>query len=266
MASATAVCGARPPKRPRRRHGRMISSPVYAACVAPDRCQRPAQARHPDLSRQPPFEFEAGQAHRAGGLLERVEARDGHAHRARTSTPRALFRRQARGRCAAAGSADRAGAGDRSAEPRRHTASPSSRRRACAKTCGSCSEDAEFGALEHPTASTRTTRISPKSGARYLVDQGVKVVGVDYLSVEQFKKAGAPAHRALLGNGVIIIEGLDLSDAEPGHVRDVLPAAAHRKARTARPPASCSSGEDGTCWTMLSSWCWPAASASASTR
>ena len=55
-----------------------------------------------------------------------------------------------------------------------------------------------------------------EGAARYLVDQGVKVVGVDYLSVEQFHKPGAPAHHALLGNGVIIIEGLDLSEAEPG--------------------------------------------------
>jgi arylformamidase len=54
------------------------------------------------------------------------------------------------------------------------------------------------------------------SGARYLVEQGVKVVGVDYLSVEQFKKEGAPAHRTLLSNGVIIIEGLNLAEAEPG--------------------------------------------------
>jgi arylformamidase len=55
-----------------------------------------------------------------------------------------------------------------------------------------------------------------ESGAKYLVDQGVKVVGIDYLSIEQFKKAGAPAHRALLSQGVIIIEGLNLADAEPG--------------------------------------------------
>jgi arylformamidase len=55
-----------------------------------------------------------------------------------------------------------------------------------------------------------------EAAARYLVDQGVKVVGIDYLSIEQFKKAGAPAHKALLSNGVIIIEGLNLSDAEPG--------------------------------------------------
>lgn len=55
-----------------------------------------------------------------------------------------------------------------------------------------------------------------EAGARYLVDQGVKVVGIDYLSVEQFKKAGAPAHRALLSQGVVIIEGLNLSEADPG--------------------------------------------------
>ena len=55
-----------------------------------------------------------------------------------------------------------------------------------------------------------------EDGAKYLVDQGVKVVGIDYLSIEQFKKAGAPAHRALLSQGTVIIEGLNLSDAEPG--------------------------------------------------
>src|SRR5689334_5638720 len=55
-----------------------------------------------------------------------------------------------------------------------------------------------------------------EDGARYLVDQGVKVVGIDYLSVEQFKKAGAPAHRALLTHSVVIIEGLNLAEAEAG--------------------------------------------------
>jgi arylformamidase len=55
-----------------------------------------------------------------------------------------------------------------------------------------------------------------EDGANYLVGQGVKVIGVDYLSVEQFKKAGAPAHRALLSHGIVIIEGLNLSEAEPG--------------------------------------------------
>lgn len=53
--------------------------------------------------------------------------------------------------------------------------------------------------------------------ARYLVDRGIKVVGVDYLSVEEFRKPGAPAHRALLGAGTIVIEGLNLVDVAPGH-------------------------------------------------
>jgi arylformamidase len=55
-----------------------------------------------------------------------------------------------------------------------------------------------------------------ESGARYLVEQGVKVVGIDSLSIEQFEKPGAPAHRALLSGGVIIIEGLNLADVEAG--------------------------------------------------
>jgi arylformamidase len=55
-----------------------------------------------------------------------------------------------------------------------------------------------------------------ESGARHLVDRGVKVVGVDYLSVEKFKTPGAPAHHVLLGGGTIVIEGLNLRDVDPG--------------------------------------------------
>jgi arylformamidase len=55
-----------------------------------------------------------------------------------------------------------------------------------------------------------------ESGARFLVDRGVKVIGVDYLSVEQYKTPGAPAHHVLLGAGIIVIEGLNLRDVEPG--------------------------------------------------
>jgi arylformamidase len=55
-----------------------------------------------------------------------------------------------------------------------------------------------------------------EGGARYLVERGVKVVGVDYLSVEQFKKPGAPAHHVLLGAGTIVIEGLNLLTVPPG--------------------------------------------------
>jgi arylformamidase len=53
-------------------------------------------------------------------------------------------------------------------------------------------------------------------GAEHLVAHGVRLVGVDYLSVERFKQPGAPTHHALLGRGVIVVEGLDLSAAAPG--------------------------------------------------
>jgi len=49
------------------------------------------------------------------------------------------------------------------------------------------------------------------SGARALLDAGVRLVGIDYLSI------GDPgAHRALLGADVAVVEGLDLRAAEPG--------------------------------------------------
>jgi len=55
-----------------------------------------------------------------------------------------------------------------------------------------------------------------EAAAKYLVERGVKVLGVDYLSVEEFRKPGAPAHHVLLGGGTIVIEGLNLLDVEPG--------------------------------------------------
>lgn len=54
------------------------------------------------------------------------------------------------------------------------------------------------------------TYLAP-DGAAYLVSLGVKLVGVDYLSVEQFHSGHHRTHRTLLENGVIIVEGLDLS-------------------------------------------------------
>jgi arylformamidase len=55
-----------------------------------------------------------------------------------------------------------------------------------------------------------------EAAARHLVDHGIKVLGVDYLSVEPFKTPGAPTHHVLLAAGTIVIEGLNLRDIEPG--------------------------------------------------
>jgi len=52
--------------------------------------------------------------------------------------------------------------------------------------------------------------------ARFLVDKGVKLVGIDYLSAGGYNREGAEVHRILLGAGVWILEGLDLSRIPPG--------------------------------------------------
>jgi arylformamidase len=48
------------------------------------------------------------------------------------------------------------------------------------------------------------------SGAEWLVRKGVRLVGVDYLSVAPFGDGG-PTHRILLEAGVVIVEGLNLA-------------------------------------------------------
>jgi arylformamidase len=52
--------------------------------------------------------------------------------------------------------------------------------------------------------------------ARFLVERGVRMVGVDYLSVGSFKHGGSYVHKTLLGGGVWVIEGLDLSHVNSG--------------------------------------------------
>jgi arylformamidase len=52
--------------------------------------------------------------------------------------------------------------------------------------------------------------------ARALVDYGIKVVGIDYLSVEKHGVVEPETHLTLLSAGTLIIEGLDLREVEPG--------------------------------------------------
>jgi arylformamidase len=55
-----------------------------------------------------------------------------------------------------------------------------------------------------------------KDAARWLVNKGIKLLGVDYLSVEPFDVAEPAVHRTLLEGGVIIVEGLNLSQVSEG--------------------------------------------------
>ena len=49
-----------------------------------------------------------------------------------------------------------------------------------------------------------------------LVERGIKLVGIDYLSIEKFNFVEPATHWALLRNNVVIVEGLDLSEVEEG--------------------------------------------------
>lgn len=53
------------------------------------------------------------------------------------------------------------------------------------------------------------------NAASWLVKRGIQLVGIDYLSIAQYKKT-SEVHQILLKNKVIILEGLNLSKVEPG--------------------------------------------------
>jgi arylformamidase len=62
---------------------------------------------------------------------------------------------------------------------------------------------------------TDFTYITPET-ARLLVDSGVVLVGIDYLSIEKSGSPGHPVHVTLLQNEVVILEGIDLREVSAG--------------------------------------------------
>ena len=61
----------------------------------------------------------------------------------------------------------------------------------------------DFTYLTHPTA-------------KLLMDAGIKLIGIDYLSIEAPGSEGHPVHITLLEKEIVILEGLDLREVEPG--------------------------------------------------
>lgn len=53
-------------------------------------------------------------------------------------------------------------------------------------------------------------------GADWCVEHGIRLVGIDFLSIERRGTPGHPTHVKLLGAEVVIIEGLNLGDVDPG--------------------------------------------------
>lgn len=62
---------------------------------------------------------------------------------------------------------------------------------------------------------TEFTAIAP-DGAQWLVEHGVKLIGIDYFSIAPFNDS-VPTHRVLLGAELVVLEGTDLSQVPAGH-------------------------------------------------
>jgi len=52
--------------------------------------------------------------------------------------------------------------------------------------------------------------------SRWIVNKGIDLVGIDYLSIQMFKDTDPLTHRILLEAGIVIVEGLDLRKVDPG--------------------------------------------------
>jgi arylformamidase len=72
-----------------------------------------------------------------------------------------------------------------------------------------------FWSESNPTFHTDFTYLDLNAATR-LVQQGLRLVGIDYLSIEKFGQENHETHLALLSKGVVILEGLNLSDVPAG--------------------------------------------------
>jgi arylformamidase len=71
------------------------------------------------------------------------------------------------------------------------------------------------GWMESATFHRDFTYIAPDA-AQLMADNGVQLVGVDYISAEQFGASAPRTHQILLGKGIPIVEGLDLKNVPAG--------------------------------------------------
>jgi arylformamidase len=71
------------------------------------------------------------------------------------------------------------------------------------------------GWMTSPTFHRDFAYIAPDA-AQLLADAGVQLVGIDYISAEQFGAPAPATHRILLGKGIPIVEGLALERVQAG--------------------------------------------------
>jgi arylformamidase len=71
------------------------------------------------------------------------------------------------------------------------------------------------GWMQSPVFHRDFAYVAPDAAQR-LADAGVQLVGIDYLSAEQFGAPAPATHRILLGHGIPIVEGLALAGVAEG--------------------------------------------------
>ena len=57
--------------------------------------------------------------------------------------------------------------------------------------------------------------LSPEA-AGVFIEKKLGLVGIDYVSIDKFGEESSPAHHKLLGNNILILEGINLRDVPPG--------------------------------------------------
>lgn len=57
--------------------------------------------------------------------------------------------------------------------------------------------------------------LAPEAAER-CAELGISLVGIDYMSVDRFGDSSYPAHKMLLENDILILEGINLEDVSPG--------------------------------------------------
>ena len=77
-------------------------------------------------------------------------------------------------------------------------------------------ENSRSGLVVNRQFSQKYVHLEPEA-AGYLAALGAPLVGLDYYSVDPFETADYPAHRALLGAGVLILEGINLARVPAGN-------------------------------------------------
>ena len=76
-------------------------------------------------------------------------------------------------------------------------------------------QNSSFWATPELGFRTDFTYLTPAT-AKLLVDNGVVLVGIDYLSIEKSGSPGHPVHITLLEKEIVILEGVDLREVPPG--------------------------------------------------